>query len=67
MATVTARALPWYAPSRVARALRQVRRYPVVALSLLMFLLVIPAVLAPLVAPYDLVGLIGDACYAKRT
>src|SRR3989442_13837407 len=33
--------------------MRQVRRYPVVALSLLMFLLVIPAVLAPLVAPYD--------------
>ncbi len=33
--------------------MRQVRRYPVVAVSLLMFLLVIPAVLAPLVAPYD--------------
>jgi ABC-type dipeptide/oligopeptide/nickel transport system permease subunit len=33
--------------------MRQVRRYPVVALGLLMFLLVIPAVLAPLVAPYD--------------
>jgi len=53
VATVTARTLPWYAPPRVARAMRQVRRYPVVALSLLMFLLVIPAVLAPLVAPYD--------------
>jgi oligopeptide transport system permease protein len=33
--------------------MRQVKRYPVVAVSLLMFLLVIPAVLAPLVAPYD--------------
>ena len=52
MATVTARA-PWYAPPKVALAIRQVRRYPVVALSLLTFLLVLPAVLAPLVAPYD--------------
>src|SRR4029453_5082823 len=54
MATVTARTHPWYAPPRVARAMRQVRRYPVVALSLLTFLLVIPAVFGPLVAPYDL-------------
>src|SRR5512145_785534 len=53
MATVTARAHPWYAPPKVALALRQVRRYPVVALSLLTFLLVLPAVFAPLVAPYD--------------
>jgi peptide/nickel transport system permease protein len=37
----------------VARALRQVRRYPVVPLAILTFLLVIPAVLAPQVAPYD--------------
>jgi peptide/nickel transport system permease protein len=53
MAIVTARTLPWYAPPRVARALRQVRRYPVVPLAILTFLLVIPAVLAPQVAPYD--------------
>src|SRR3989442_3062723 len=33
--------------------MRQVRRFPVVALILLMSLLSIPAVLAPLVAPYD--------------
>jgi peptide/nickel transport system permease protein len=53
MAIVTARTLPWYAPPRLARALRQVRRYPVVPLAILTFLLVIPAVLAPQVAPYD--------------
>jgi peptide/nickel transport system permease protein len=47
------RPLPWYAPPNVARAVRQVRRYPVVALAILTFLLVIPALLAPQVAPYD--------------
>src|SRR5438093_8280367 len=53
MATVTARALPWYARPRVVQAMRQVKRYPVIPLGLLMILLVIPAVLAPLIAPYD--------------
>jgi peptide/nickel transport system permease protein len=53
MAIVTARTLPWYAPPRVARAMRQARRYPLVPLAILTFLLVIPAVLAPQVAPYD--------------
>jgi peptide/nickel transport system permease protein len=53
MAIVTARTLPWYAPPRVAQALRQARRYPLVPLAILTFLLVIPAVLAPQVAPYD--------------
>ena len=53
MATVTARSLPWYSPPRVARAMREARRYPVVALSILTFLLVIPAVFAPYVAPHD--------------
>ena len=51
--TETIRTLPWYAPPRVARAMVQVRRYPLVPLTLLMLLLVIPAVLAPQVAPYD--------------
>jgi len=53
MATVTVRTLPWYAPPRVAHVLRQARRYPLVPLALLTFFLVIPAVFAPLVAPYD--------------
>jgi peptide/nickel transport system permease protein len=53
MAIVTAKTLRWYAPPRVARAMREVRRYPVVPVALLTFLLVIPAAFAPLVAPYD--------------
>ena len=51
MATV--RTLPWYAPPRVAQAMRQAKRYPLIPLALLTFLLVVPAVLAPQVAPYD--------------
>ena len=53
MATETIRTLPWYAPPRVAQAMGQVRRYPLVPLALLTFLLVIPALFAPQVAPYD--------------
>ena len=53
MATVTARTLPWYSPPRVKQAMRQARRLPVVPVALLTFLLLIPALLAPLVAPYD--------------
>ena len=53
MATITVRSLPWYARPRLAHALREARRYPVVALSILMFLLVIPAAFAPYVAPHD--------------
>ena len=52
MATITV-TLPWYAPSRVAQTMRGLRRYPVVALTLLMLFLVLPAALAPVVAPYD--------------
>lgn len=53
MATVTVRTLPWYAGPRVAHAMRQVRRWPLVPLVILTFVLVIPAVLAPQVAPHD--------------
>jgi peptide/nickel transport system permease protein len=51
--TETIRTLPWYAPPRVAQAMGQAKRYPLVALTLLMFFLVIPAVFAPQVAPHD--------------
>jgi peptide/nickel transport system permease protein len=53
MATETMRTLPWYAPPRVAQAMGQARRYPLVAITLLTFLLVIPALFASQVAPYD--------------
>jgi peptide/nickel transport system permease protein len=53
MATVTARTLPWYAPPRIGLALRQLRRYPLVPIVILVFVLVIPALLAPWVAPHD--------------
>ena len=53
MATVTVRTLPWYAPPRMAHTLRQARRYPLVPVAILALVLVIPALLAPLIAPYD--------------
>jgi peptide/nickel transport system permease protein len=53
MATATATTRPWYAPPRMAHAMRQARRYPLVPLAMLTFLLVIPAVLAAQVAPHD--------------
>ena len=53
MATVTVRTLPWYARPRVAHAMRQATRYPLVPLAMLTFLLVIPAIFASQVAPYD--------------
>jgi peptide/nickel transport system permease protein len=53
MATVTIRTLPWYAAPRVAHAVRQARRYPLVPLFILTFFLVIPAVFATQVAPHD--------------
>jgi len=53
MATVTARTLPWYTAPRIALALREARRYPVVALSILTFLLIVPAVGAQYVSPHD--------------
>jgi len=53
METVTVRTLPWYAPPRVAQAMRQARRYPLVPLALLTFLMVIPALFAAQIAPYD--------------
>ena len=61
MATVTARTLPWYSPPRIAWALRQARRWPLVPLAMLVVLLVIPAALAPQVAPHDpLKGSLGN-------
>src|SRR5207249_3934455 len=61
MATVTARSLPWYAPPRIALALREARRYPVVALSILMFLLVISLPLPTILLALVLVAAVGPS------
>ncbi|MBM3220038.1 MAG: ABC transporter permease [Candidatus Rokubacteria bacterium] len=53
MGTITVPGLPWYSPPRVAHALKQARRYPLIPIFILTFFLVIPAVFAPQVAPYD--------------
>jgi peptide/nickel transport system permease protein len=53
MSTMTTRTLPWYAVPWVVSGWQQLRRYPVVALTILLVFLVIPAVFAPWVAPHD--------------
>ena len=53
MATVTIRTLPWYAPLRVAHTLRQAKRYPLLPIGILAVVLVIPALFASQIAPYD--------------
>jgi len=49
----TTRTLPWYATPWIVDSWRQLRRYPLVPLAILLFLVVIPALLAPVVAPHD--------------
>ena len=49
----TTRTLPWYALPWVIDGWYKVRRYPVFALAILLFVLVLPAIFAPWVAPHD--------------
>ena len=44
---------PWYAPRRVLRSIWSLRQYPVLPIFILMIVLVIPAIFAELIAPYD--------------
>ena len=44
---------PWYAPSRVLRSIWALRQYPILPIFILMIVLVIPAIFAELIAPYD--------------
>ena len=49
----TTRTLPWYAVPWVIDGWRKLKRYPLIPLAMLVFVLVIPAIFAPLVAPHD--------------
>lgn len=53
MADITTQTLIPETTSRSATVWRVIKRYPVFSLTILVFFLVIPAVFAPLVAPYD--------------
>ena len=53
MATAVSQPVPWYNPPKIAKAVFQGRRYPVVPVAILVFFLLIPAIFAPLVAPHD--------------
>jgi len=53
MADITTQALPSETSTRSSTIWRGLRRYPLFPLAILVFCLVIPAVFAPLVAPFD--------------
>jgi peptide/nickel transport system permease protein len=53
MATAVSQPVPWYNPPKIAKAVFQAKRYPVVPVAILVFFLLIPAIFAPLVAPHD--------------
>lgn len=44
---------PWYSPSRIVGTLSEVRRYPILPISILLIVLIIPACFAELIAPHD--------------
>ena len=53
MATAISQPVPWYSPPNIARAVFQIKRYPVLPSAILLLFLVIPAVFAPQIAPHD--------------
>ena len=53
MPQLTTRTLPWYAVPWVTGGWQKVKRYPLIPLAILLFLVVIPAVFAPWVAPHE--------------
>ena len=44
---------PWYSPSRIVGTLSEARRYPILPISILLIVLIIPACFAELIAPHD--------------
>lgn len=57
MADITDKSLmvpkPWYSPGSVIRSVWELKRFPVLPIFILMVVLVIPAIFAELIAPYD--------------
>jgi len=47
------RTLPWYAVPWVIEGWQRIKRYPLIPLAILLFLLIIPAAFAPWVAPHE--------------
>ena len=53
MAIAVPQRQPWYAPRRLSRSIFEIRRYPLVAITLLMVVVVIPAIFAEVISPAD--------------
>jgi peptide/nickel transport system permease protein len=53
MPQLTTRTLPWYAVPWVVDGWHKFRRYPLIPLAILLFIVVIPAIFAPWVAPHE--------------
>jgi peptide/nickel transport system permease protein len=53
MATAVSQPVPWYSPPRIAKAVFQARRYPVLPVAIILLFLVIPVIFAAQIAPHD--------------
>ena len=45
--------LPWYAGPSLAKTFKSLRKYPIIPMTVLLLVLVLPAIFADFVAPYD--------------
>ena len=50
---LASRERPWYSPPKLKQALAEVRRYPVIPITVILLLLVVPAIGANWIAPHD--------------
>ena len=61
MAIAVPQRQPWYAPRRLGRNIFDLRRFPIIAMTLLLVVVIIPAIFAEVIAPHDpLQGDLGD-------